>query len=306
VVESPSDWDAKAGAANWIRPGERIVGRGGPDPRVVFAPQDLLLVLLSLVWTGFFVFAAFNSSPGRPAAGLLWVSPFLAFGSYIVLGRFIVKPIGRHRTRYALTNQRAVEISGSGRVLGEAALHAPLEIRHRRDGRHGTAIWTVDQPARAGFLARSARNLAPEETFSFGLASKEPVLRGSVSGRAVRLLAGSGGRNSWRLNFEGGIVVNGPGCWLTGMLGPSSFTPGFSALWLGFVSLFFLGGTVGFVTDLATGHGFALLPACLIPAVMLVGFFAITESGAKNAQSEWARTDLWLRSLLEVPDAPRL
>jgi len=80
--------------------------------------------------------------------------------------------------------------------------------------------------------------------------------------------------------------------------------PIFSAAWLGFVSLFFLGGLIGFVANLASGHGFSLLPFVLIPAVMIVFFFALTEFGARTSASEWQRMDRWLRSLLEVPDTP--
>jgi hypothetical protein len=65
--------------------------------------------------------------------------------------------------------------------------------------------------------------------------------------------------------------------------------------------LFFVGGTIGFFSDLASGHGASLLPFVLIPAVMIVMFFAITEFGSRSALSEWANMDRWLRDLLEVP-----
>jgi ascorbate-specific PTS system EIIC-type component UlaA len=111
-------------------------------------------------------------------------------------------------------------------------------------------------------------------------------------------------RNSWRYEFLGGIAVSGPGCWLTGTVGPAAVIPIFSALWLGFVSLFFIGGSIGLLSDAVTGRGFALLPFVLIPGFMIVGFVVLTEVAARSAAREWERMDQWLRALLEVPENP--
>jgi ascorbate-specific PTS system EIIC-type component UlaA len=112
---------------------------------------------------------------------------------------------------------------------------------------------------------------------------------------------GAAQTNSWRLRFQGQIVADGAGTRLTGTLGPNGFIPVFSAIWLGFVSLFFLGGLIGLFSDLAGGHNaISLLPFVLVPAAMIAGFFAITEIGTRLARAEWAMMDHWLRQLLEV------
>ena len=119
------------------------------------------------------------------------------------------------------------------------------------------------------------------------------------------MVAAGQGRNSWRYEFTGAITVNGPGGWLSGTVGPPVFIPAFSALWFGLVSIFFIGGTIGFLTDAVSGHGFGLLPFVLIPAVMLGAFVIITEMGARISAKEWERMEQWLRLLLDVPEDPR-
>ena len=168
-----------------------------------------------------------------------------------------------------------------------------------RLGRVPYSLWSpLPPPEVAG---RLAQNLAPFKPFSFGFRQQERY-QGTVSGSWVRLMCvGPMQGNSWRLVFEGTIVGDGLGTRLDGTLGPNRFVPVFSAIWVVFVSLFFVGGTIGFVSDLASGHGASLLPFVLIPAVMIVMFFAITEFGSRSARSEWANMDRWLRRLLEVP-----
>ena len=56
MSELPMNWDKVAGTRSWIRPGERLLWRGGPDPKVIFGPEDLFLVPFSLLWGGFAIF----------------------------------------------------------------------------------------------------------------------------------------------------------------------------------------------------------------------------------------------------------
>ncbi|HTW97602.1 MAG TPA: hypothetical protein VMD59_02435 [Acidimicrobiales bacterium] len=150
--------------------------------------------------------------------------------------------------------------------------------------------------------SKLSQNLAPVRQFSLGVLSPRSAFQGTVSGWSVRLVAAGETRNSWCYEFLGGITVGGgPGCWLTGTLGPPSFVRVFSTLWLGFVSLFFVGGSIGFVSDAVTSHGFALLPFVLIPAFMLCGFVVVTETASRSAAKEWDRMEQWLRRLLDVP-----
>ena len=109
-------------------------------------------------------------------------------------------------------------------------------------------------------------------------------------------------RNSWRFVFEGRIVAEGSETRLTGTLGPIRFVAAFSAMWLGFVSLFFFGGLVGLFVELASGKdAVSVLPFVLIPAGMIIGFFALTEFASRSARAEWSIMERWLQQLLEAP-----
>jgi hypothetical protein len=408
-------WDVGAGVSRWIQPHESILWRGRPDPSVVFAPQDILLVPFTIAWAGFAIFWDSGIAGGEWNFGTIWDIPFVIVGLYIVVGRFIVKGWAKRHTWYAITTTRAVRITKHGGSLLEVPPSTSMEIRRRRDGRHGTAIiatepttsgdhvrrggsgyapWSTElfrgtgwpgynrfaslelafvdvdglrdlmsaarfvgfsiseapSGSRTGFrellpsplpasgttpssgalrrarhwirtrflrrpyalwspltpqemAERLARNLTPMRQFRFGFRRGGTPYRGRVSGWYVSLFAGSAGqRNSWATSFEGNIAVNGPGSWLTGTIGPNAFVPVFSAIWLGFVFLFFLGGLIGFISDAVTGHGFSFLPFVLIPALMMSIFFAMIEFGARSAQNDWQRMDRWLRSLLEVPE----
>ncbi|MGH9170807.1 MAG: hypothetical protein ACRD0Z_08040 [Acidimicrobiales bacterium] len=140
MAEDRDRWDAETSPSAWLQPGERVLWRGRPDARVIFARQDAYLVPVSVVWTGFFAVMSLSGHLG-PRGGIgLGAVPFLAFGAYLVLGRFVTKVLGRRRTRYAITNQRAVELSAST-VMHSVDITSSLKLLPRRDRRHGSLIW---------------------------------------------------------------------------------------------------------------------------------------------------------------------
>ena len=401
MVGNWRDWDETAGDAPWLRPGEWITWRGRPDPHVVFAPQDAFLLPLSIVWTGFFVVMALSTRHGGSAVPNFSTFPFLVVGAYLVIGRFIVKLWRFHRTRYALTDQRAVEINGR-RVKREASLADPMTVTRRRGG-HAIAVWklpssherpgglralfgagtmptgilrgtgwpgadwysrpelafvNVVDPDRleaaalqGGFnltkktttaalsspdgapqtggrtlgetvvgwirsrllrrqyalwtplspaetVERLRVNLAPIRAVSWGGGS---IYTGKVSGWQVRLICRSGMNNSWRWDFQGSVAVNGPGCWLVGTTGPPGFVAVLSAIWGGLAALFFVGGTIGLVSQLVSGHSPTALPLVLIPGAMPVFFVGLTAFASRMAAHEWDMMDTWLRQLLQAP-----
>jgi hypothetical protein len=169
--------------------------------------------------------------------------------------------------------------------------------------RHPYHLWTPLDAYEAA--SKLSENLAPVRQFSFGAFSPTSRFRGSVSGWSVRLVAAGQGRNSWRYEFTGDITVNVLGCWLSGTVGPPAFVPAFSTLWFGFVLLLFIGGSIGFLTDAVSGHGFGLFPLVPIPALMLGAFIVITETASRVSAKEWERMEQWLRLLLDVPEDPR-
>ncbi|MDA8366918.1 MAG: hypothetical protein M0Z62_08165 [Actinomycetota bacterium] len=367
----------------------------------MFAPQDAFLLPLSIVWTGFFVAVALSTRHGGSAVPNFSTFPFLVVGAYLVIGRFIVKLWRFHRTRYALTDQRAVEIIGR-RVKREASLADPMTVTRRRGG-HAIAVWklpssherpggvrallgagtmptdmlrgtgwpgadwfarpelafvniadpdrlesaalqggfnlttkatttalsppdAVSQTGRrtlgakvtgwirsrllrrqyalwtplppADAIERLRMHLAPTRMMSWVGGS---IYTGKVSGWQVRLVCRSGLNNSWRWNFRGAVAVNGPGSWLVGTTGPLEVVAVFSAIWGGLASLFFVGGTIGLVSQLVSGHSPTALPAVLVPGAMIAFFVGMIEFAYRSAAHEWDMMDTWLRQLLQAP-----
>jgi hypothetical protein len=94
--------------------GERILWQGQPDPHVIFAPGDRLLIPLSILWGGFAIFweasvlSDRGQDQGAPLFFVLWGIPFVAFGLYFIFGRFFYKAYRKRRTSYAVTSRRVL------------------------------------------------------------------------------------------------------------------------------------------------------------------------------------------------------
>ena len=147
-------------------------------------------------------------------------------------------------------------------------------------------------------LAVLRENVAPIPVVSFGGIGGGTTFKGRIVGSSVRLTQHSGNRNSWRFVFEGTVLPTTSGSLLKGTVGPVKFVPVFSAIWLGGVTLFLLGGVIGVFAVSVTGHGNAPWPLVLVPAAMFCFFFLLTEFAGRAAANEWASMEHWLRDLL--------
>lgn len=87
-----------------LPPGDEIVWVGRPDPDVLFAPADALLVPLTC--SGFLAGVVFSLTKAPQL--LLFVLPVLG---YLAAGRFVVKQRRKRRTTYAVTRSCALAIT---------------------------------------------------------------------------------------------------------------------------------------------------------------------------------------------------
>jgi hypothetical protein len=87
----------------------------------------------------------------------------------------------------------------------------------------------------------------------------------------------------------------------------SSFVKTFSALWLGFVAMFFAGGLLGIVGELLRGDPSKVLPFLGVTggALGFVAFFiGLTALGSKMGDNDAAFLRQWVAGHLHAPDGP--
>ena len=91
---------------NIVADGEVVLWEGRPRQKRIFAAQDLIMVPFSLIWTG----AVVASAVLFPNPSLLVKVVSLAVAGYLTVGRFFYKAIVKSRTRYLVTDHRALVV----------------------------------------------------------------------------------------------------------------------------------------------------------------------------------------------------
>jgi hypothetical protein len=138
----PGDW------APVLQPGERLLWEGAPAAGARLRRRDALLVPLSLAWAGFAVFFEVKAALlGAPWLLLMIGGGVIAAAVYYVGGRFVVDSRRRARTRYALTDRRAIVAVGGprGRVRA-VAVDAATRVDYRA-GEEATILFAPPPPA---------------------------------------------------------------------------------------------------------------------------------------------------------------
>jgi hypothetical protein len=152
-----------------LNPGERIIWNGQPQQGLMLRPSDIFMIPFSLLWGGFAIFWEFGVvSSGAPFFFMLWGIPFVLVGLYMIIGRFFFDSSQRSKTYYALTNERAIIISGvfnqSTKSLDIKKL-PEINISSKGDSK-GTITFGASHPmawmyAGSGFPNMGRYNIAP-------------------------------------------------------------------------------------------------------------------------------------------------
>jgi hypothetical protein len=164
MFENPSDK-----FLDELNRGERIVWSGQPQQGLVLRAGDIFMIPFSLLWGGFAFFWEFTvTRSGAPTLFTLWGIPFVLMGLYIIVGRFFFDMAQRRKTYYALTNERAIIISG---LLGQNTKTLDLKklpeinISTKNNG-SGTITFGASHPlawlySGSGFPNMGRYNIAP-------------------------------------------------------------------------------------------------------------------------------------------------
>jgi hypothetical protein len=128
-----------------LQPEETIQWSGQPNVSIIFHREDWLAIPFSLMWGGFSIFWMIAVSIGQNKPdhsfgffGIIWGTPFVVVGQYLIWGRFIHQRWKKKRTYYALTNRRAliVEYGFRNRTSSSAFFDSipTVDKRVRHDG----------------------------------------------------------------------------------------------------------------------------------------------------------------------------
>ncbi|HEX2204924.1 MAG TPA: hypothetical protein VHG91_16560 [Longimicrobium sp.] len=119
----------------YLGSGERLLWTGEPARGLRFASTDLVTIPFSIFWTGFSVFwmgAAYLM--GAPLSFVLFGTPFVLVGLYLLVGRFLADAWRRGRTTYGLTSERIIVVVGGTVKSYPLETLPPFELEQRPDG----------------------------------------------------------------------------------------------------------------------------------------------------------------------------
>lgn len=126
--------------------GEVVLWTGKPDPRRLLTIADAWLLPLGvLVPVGGIVISLQGATAPNIASVIIWTS----VGLFFLAGRFVVKSQSKRRTRYVLTDRRAL-ILRSGTTLAFELTPAVPHIEVQRTARHVTLKFTNNDPRSYG------------------------------------------------------------------------------------------------------------------------------------------------------------
>ena len=128
-----------------LREGEQLLWQGRPPGGIIFRTYDLFFVPFSIVWTGFAIFwtlivylelalSVISDGKIEPATiPSLIIGPFfVVVGLSFTVGRFLIDGMRRARTRYAITNKRAIIRRGKhGEEIDSLPITRSLKVKMR-------------------------------------------------------------------------------------------------------------------------------------------------------------------------------
>ncbi len=127
---------------------ETIRWTGAPRQGFALRSHDLFLIPLSVLWTGFAVFWEYSvwMQSSENSFMVLWGAMFVCIGVYLVVGRFVVDAYARTKHAYALTDTRALILSGlNGEKLVSIDLLANTQVRYDAGANtRGTILFGAD------------------------------------------------------------------------------------------------------------------------------------------------------------------
>ena len=179
-----------------LRPGERLLWSGAPDPRVWLTPADGYLIPLSVAVSVFVVIWAVTQVQSGPVFFEVWAGVVGLVALYLLAGRFAYKRYRKKRTAYGITSQRAL-VAGPRTLTDLPLYQRGVTVRRSRDGRHASVDFAAGMAPgdmlgvyRAGSLSSAntgmelfSRNQLPVAFYD--VADPEPMLQALEQARTT-------------------------------------------------------------------------------------------------------------------------
>ncbi len=165
------NFEAQQAITPQLTNGERLIWAGRPRQGIFLQPQDAVMIPFSFAWGGFAIFWTYTAwRSGAPFFFVLWGTPFVAIGLYMMFGRFLADAKARTKTFYAVTDQRILFVRGEA---GSSQAVTSLELKTlgdltfdlNKEGR-GTIIFgaggqIIPQAAKTAAMFRRNANVSP-------------------------------------------------------------------------------------------------------------------------------------------------
>lgn len=162
-----------------LRDGEVLLWHGQPPRGVIFRAYDIFFLPFSLVWTGFAIFwtliVYLELAPAMIASGkiapealpFLIIGPvFVVIGLTITFGRFVIDSSRRTKTRYAVTNKRAI-IQKVGRRAEIDSMPITRGLRVKINGSQAGDIMFGEGYGILSYLTWAPQSFGPPHPFIF-------------------------------------------------------------------------------------------------------------------------------------------
>jgi hypothetical protein len=103
------DPDAESQIEEELKDGEQLLWAGRPRQGIVFQASDFFVIPFSLLWGGFAIlWQTMAILLGAPLLFVLFGTPFVLIGLYMIVGRFWFDAKRRSQTWYGVTNERVI------------------------------------------------------------------------------------------------------------------------------------------------------------------------------------------------------
>ncbi len=140
---------------------EKILWSGQPEPGFFMTKGDIFLILFALFFLGPTGYMEFFAILSFDLISMVFFSPFVILGSYILVWNPVYKHYQKKKTHYAVTNQRVLILIDSSDKKVESKLISQIPVLNKTINKDGIGTIQFDNPGYVGTGEYSSRIEVP-------------------------------------------------------------------------------------------------------------------------------------------------